>query len=160
MVVQRVVLPVAAVLAGVAALVYGAVYHRAPVAQQEIEEQVQEEEVSKTIRVPVPVVPGGGAGLSGWAGPGRNPGPGGEAQPSEGAAAADGAEAPPPGMAFITQTVKVLESVRRSVTVTKIHDVPEPAMIFDITVGGIAWGPGGLRRTYAPGEPPPSLCPT
>jgi hypothetical protein len=145
-IVQRVVVPAATVLAGIAAMVYGAMYHRAPVAQQEIEEQEVEEEVTKTIRVPVPVAPGAGSAPWGGVWSGQKPGPGGETAP--------------PGMAFVTQTVKVLETVRRPVQVTKTREVPEPAMIFEITVGGIAWSPHGLRRTYAPGEPPPSLCPT
>jgi hypothetical protein len=118
--VQRVVFPVAAVLAGIAAIVYGTMCHRAPVAQQEMEEQEQEEEVSETIQVPVPGAPGG----------------------------------------FITQSVKAWQPVKRQVEVTKIQQVPEPAIIREITVGGIAWGPAGLRRTYSLDEPPPSLCPT
>jgi len=128
MIIQRLVVPAVAALAGMAAIVCGAMYHRAPVSWQEVQEQEREEEVTKTIRVPVPFGPGGGS--SPW------------------------------GKSFITQKVKVIEKVKRPVLVTRVEDMPEPAMIREMTVGGIALGSGGLWRTYRPDEPPPLLCPS
>ena len=143
-IVQRVVLPVAAVLAGIAAVVYGAMYHRAPVANRR-PRAGGEEEVAKTIRVPVPVCRAAGSAPWGGAWSGQKPEPGGETAP--------------PGMAFVNQKVKVLEMVRRPVQVTQVRRCRSPPMIFEITVGGIAGCPhdcGGLTLRASP----PLLCPT
>jgi hypothetical protein len=151
MIVQRVVVPAAAVVAGIAALVYGMNYHAAPVAQQELEEREQEEQVTKTIRVPVPFAgrQEGGPGLFPW---GKRHGPSASAQADEGEA--------PPGMSFITEKVKVRELVKRQVPVMRVVSVLEPDIIREITVGGVLREEGQLRRTYTAGEPPPSLCPS
>jgi len=52
--------------------------------------------------------------------------------------------------------------------VSGIPDGPEPAadvaerqVVREVTIGGLERLPSGqLARTYAPGEPPPSFCPT
>ena len=103
-IVQRVIVPAAAVLAGIAALVYGAAYHATPVSQQELEEQSRQEAVTKTIRVPVP------QGVVGGSSPWGDPEP-----------EAGGPSAAPPGMGFITKKVQVMETVKRPVAVSKVY---------------------------------------
>jgi hypothetical protein len=169
-VVRRVVVPAAAMLAGIVAVFYGAKYHSAPVAQQDVEEQEQWEEVVKTIPFPTPfgrgeTPPPAGEPTPGGTGEGTvppdGPTPGGEPanpegpQPPQAPPWAAGPESQPPGIQ-VTETRKVT----RSVPVTTVHDVLEPELVREVTVGGVVLESGELRRTYSGGEPPPSLCPT
>jgi hypothetical protein len=157
--VQRVVLPVAVALIGVAAVVYGATRHFAQVTQRELVEKQVQEKVTRSIRIPVPV---GMAPSNPWDG-----GDGGQEQPSPGEGSASGAapddegqEVPPPGMTFQTVKQEFQETVTRSVPEIVVKDVREPDIIRDITVGGMVLKPEGLWRTYDPGGPPPLLCPS
>jgi len=68
---------------------------------------------------------------------------------------------PPPFMmqpgAFFPPPPPIVETVIRTDVVT--HQVPEPALIREVTFGGVTRADSGdLKRTYS--GKPPSLCPT
>jgi hypothetical protein len=148
--VQRAVVPLVLLAAGIVSAVYGAKHHVIPVDQE------HEEEVS--IPIPTPFGPGPG-GPEEQAFPGGPPEPGAppfsEGQPP-------GAEPPgepptdgppplwqPPGM-----SIKVIKKV----IVTT--DEPEPKIVREVSVGGVARVESGeIKRTYS-GNEGPALCPT
>jgi hypothetical protein len=71
--------------------------------------------------------------------------------PPEEAAGPEASEAPPapPGMKFETVTEKYVETLEE----------PEPTIVREVTVGGVALlANGHLKRTYS--GKPPALCPT
>jgi hypothetical protein len=177
---QRIVLPALAVLAGVAAVIHGAKYHSVPLAQTELEERDVEVERVKWITDLAPA--GFGSGDFPWGettpseAQGEQPAEPQGDQPLE----ADGQSPeetpaengemegppPPPGMKYVKRKVTYTETEKQEVTVTKVNEVLEPALVFEVTIGGVIRKPGDehaeLWRTYssAAGEAPPSLCPT
>lgn len=129
----RVVVPLTLLAGGVAALVYGGVYHAAAVSvEQEIEIDL----------APPPGVEPPGFGMPGEGFPPAEPGVDDPALAS-----------PPPWLAPPPELTKV----KQKVIVT--DDVPEWALIREVTFGGVTrLSSGVLWRTYT-GDPP-SLCPT
>jgi hypothetical protein len=178
LILQRIVLPAAAVLAGIGAVVYGTKYHSVPLAQTELEQR--DEEVAKVKSI-IDLAPAGfGSGGFSWGRstpnevqgdqPGEQesdqPGKDGDAAPADDWWTAEGLPPPPPGMKYVKRKVTFTETEKREVSVTKVNDVLEPTLVFEATIGGVMRKPGDehaeLWRTYnsAAGEAPPSLCPT
>ncbi len=141
-VIRRAIVPLLLLLAAAAAIQYGAAHHSVPVLVEEQEEV--------TIDVPNPFVPPGFGLDPNSSPPGMPPfGPQGFGDPSFGS--------PPFGPGpFGASPIK--EVVTRSIQTAK--DLPEPALIRDVTVGGVVrLASGQLKRTYS-GDQGPSLCPT
>ena len=152
LIVQRSVLPLLTVAAGIVMLVYGAAFRTAPVWREEMEDREVEQEVVKTNKIAVPIEMLGGPSAFGM--------PGAEAQPPGSEEPSDGGEVPPPGMKFVTEKMTVIETVTKPVRVTKTAAEPESWLMFAVTVGGVQRRENALWRTYGPNEEPPSLCPT
>ena len=126
-------LPALLAAAGVVLVIYGAMFHSAPVTEEQVAEV--------SIVVPTPFSPGP---------PGAGQVPPGTGPPLAGPLGFRN-QPPFPGPPILRKTV------RRKVLVTKNEF--EPVLMRDVTVGGLTLLPSGeLRRTYT-GQPP-SLCPT
>jgi hypothetical protein len=124
--VRRAVVPALLLIGGLAALLYGAMFHSAPV--------LEERETKTTIEVPAPLPPP----PLGENRPGAEPG-----LPGEG---------PLGGLPFVQQTVT------RTDQVTLVES--EPALMREVSVGGVVLLPSGqLKRTYS-GDKGPALCPS
>jgi hypothetical protein len=170
------IVPALVVIAGVAAVAYGALYHAVPVLRQELEERMVEEQVVKTIQIPVPVMPGDGEQPLGNppGGPGSPPGAGPwlptELQPGEkppagpappGQDSPPGGPPPPSGMRYITQSVTVTERTMKLVPVTNAVEELEPVLVRAVTVGDILRNESGqLGWTNGVQTEGPALCPT
>jgi hypothetical protein len=135
-IVQRALVPIVLVGAGIALVVYGAAYHTVEVAE--------EQEIEIEVEPPMPFgpeFPGDDPELGGP--PGFGP-PG--LEPPELAPPFPIVQPPPD---FAKRQVKVL--------VTEVER--EPVVIREVTIGGLVLlEPGTLERTYS--GKPPSLCPT
>jgi hypothetical protein len=138
---NRLAAPILLASGGLAAVVYGVVYHHV-----EVFEKTQ---VSKTIKIPVPFSPGGPiGGDSAFGEPGSSPGPFGDGPLSQ-------------QPAFVTKKVTAIEFVSKTES--------EPTLLRQMTVGGITLvrdpekeeadlEAGSLLQTYS-GDLP-ALCPT
>ncbi len=145
--VRRAIGPSLGLVAGVAALAYGLSKH----AERAFEEQTEEIEIAVSDFGP-PGMPPEFAGPPGmppeFAGP---PGmPGMESPP--------GFPGPPPGMLPFGPPPPRKQKVTQTTIVEKT--LLEPAIVRDVTIGGLVREPRGLRRTYSSSGPPPALCPT
>ncbi len=130
-IVQRALVPIVLVGAGIALVVYGAAYHTVTVAE--------EQEIEIEVEPPMPFGPEF---------PGDDPELGGPpgSEPPEFAPPFPMDQLPPD---LAKRKVKVL--------VTEVER--EPVVIWEVTIGGLALlEPGTLTRTYS--GKPPSLCPT
>jgi hypothetical protein len=143
---------------GVASLVYGAVYHSAPVERNVVETQVVQEEHEEMRELPFgQALPGVGPDGTAFPDPGIEPPPDGPAF------------GPPPGFPGAhAPKVKVIvvQPVEKKVIKPVVEYEPEPIVVFEVTRGGVELADSGtVRRTYGPtanGEQiePPSMCPT
>jgi hypothetical protein len=143
-VIQRAMLPVLLIAAGIGSVVYGAMHHTVPVVEE------REEEIDIAPPTPFgPEFPGEGPQMGGppeFGPPGFGPpgfGPPEFGPPGFG----------PPGFGPPSQLTK------RKVKILVSEDEREPAIIREVTIGGVVLlGPGKLKRTYS--GKAPSLCPT
>lgn len=133
MAVLRAVVPLVLLVGGIASLVYGVGHHSAVVSvEQEIE---------------IDLAPPPGVEPPGFGQPGEGFGP---SEPGFGDPALAG---PPPWLAPPPELSKVKQKVILS------EDASEPALIREVTFGGVTrLSSGVLWRTYT--GVPPSLCPT
>ena len=121
-IVRRAILPALLVIGGVASLIYGAIFHSAPV--------LEERETKTTIEIPMGFP--SEAPLGDAFSPGDTPFGG-----------------PPP---FVKQAVTRIDLV------TLVES--EPALMREVSVGGVVLlASGELKRTYS-GTKGPSLCPS
>ena len=150
-VILRSVLPMIVLLAGIAAVVYGAVYHSQPV--------TEEQEIEITLAPP----PGFGA-PPGF-GPPMDDGFGSPMDDGFGPPMDDGFGPPmddgfgDPGMAdpFGMPAPPFLEKIKETVIITEPES--EASLMREVSIGGITLlAEGILRRTYS-GDPP-LLCPS
>jgi hypothetical protein len=142
----------------VASLVYGAMYHTAPVERNTVEVQVVQEEHEEMRELPFgAALPGMPPDATVFPDPGMGPPPGG---PPFG---------PPPGFPGAQPPkVKVIvtQPVEKKVVKPVVENEPEPILVAEVTVGGVVLAESGmLKRTYGPTEsgeeiPRPTLCPT
>ncbi len=149
-IIGRAVLPVLLIAVGIASVIYGARHRAVPVVSRQLDVQVVEEEQEVTIPVPTPFAP----------------------VPPDGQPATDaGQPLPgPPGMELFPppppMKVKRIAYVVKKRVKEVTDDEPEPLLIQEVTVGGVALGDSGaLWRTYGPTEDGqqaarPSLCPS
>lgn len=138
-VIHRAILPVLLIGGGIASVVYGAMHHTVPVVEE------REEEIDIAPPTPFgPEFPGEGPELGGP--PGFGP-------PEFGAPGLGPPGFGPPGFGPPSELTK------RKVKIFVSEDEPEPAIIREVTIGGVVLlEPGKLKRTYS--GKPPSLCPT
>jgi hypothetical protein len=154
---RRIVLLILFLLAGLASLLYGAMFHAVSV----------QEEKEREISIAIPTLPGlgdmpfqqgGNAEArpseentvpSGDVDPFRTPPGGGVSAGNPFDSPAPPGPPPPPGMRFEKVTEKYLET----------SEEPEWSMVWEVTIGGVVrLANGQLKRTYS-GQPP-ALCPT
>jgi len=134
--IRRAIFPLLLLLGAVASIHYGAAYHSVPVLVE------QEEEVEIDVPNPFALPPG----LAPDSPLAQTP-PFGD--PSLG---------PPPFGPAPFEVPAIKQVVTRVTQTTK--EMPEPALIRDVTVGGVVrLASGELKRTYS-GDQGPSLCPT
>jgi len=142
---------------GVASWVYGGLYHTAPVERNTLLARMVQVEHEEERELPfgVPFSPAPPEG-SPFPDPGMGPSP-------------DGLGfAPPPFPGEPRRKVKVIvtSEVEKKFDRAVIEYEPEPILVAEVTVGGVAMTQSGIvRRTYGPrasGEdiPRPTLCPT
>jgi hypothetical protein len=135
-IIRRAIVPLLLFFGAVASIQYGAAYHSVPVSVEQVEE------VEIDVPDPFALQPG----LPPDSPFGQTPPFGG---PSLG---------PPPFLPAPFQSSGIKKVETRVTETTK--DLPEPALIRDVTVGGVVrLASGELKRTYS-GDRPPSLCPT
>jgi hypothetical protein len=145
-IILRAIVPLMLLVAGIVSAIYGVKHHTVEVVQE------HEEEIS--IPIPTPFAPGppGPDGQPFGEGP---PGPGGEpfaeGQPPGGEPPMDG---PPP---FWQPPPMFAKMIKKTIVTT---DEPEPKIIREVSVGGVALAESGeIKRTYS-GDEGPALCPT
>lgn len=141
---QRAIVPLVLLIAGIASTISGAKHHLIPVVQE------HEEEVS--IPMPTPFGPGPEGPL-----PPDGP-PGAPEPPSFAPGQMPGADMPPGGPPAFWQPPPALTKVIKKVIITT--DEPEPKIIREVSVGGLTLADSGeIKRTYT-GDEGPALCPT
>jgi len=135
-IIRRAIVPLLLLLGAVASIQVGAAHHSVPVLME------QEEEVEIDVPNPFALPPGFDPG-SAFA----QPPPFGD--PSLG----------PPPFGPAPFEAPAIKEIRTRVTQTT-KEMPEPALIREVTVGGVVrLASGELKRTYS-GDQGPSLCPT
>ncbi len=135
-VIRRAIVPLLLLLGAIASIWYGAASHSVPVLVE------QEEEVEIDVPDPFALPPGLPPDL-----------PFGQTPPFGDPSLGPPAFGPAP---FGVPGIKQVDT--RVIQTTK--EIPEPALIRDVTVGGVVrLASGQLKRTYR-GDRPPSLCPT
>ncbi len=138
-IIHRAILPGLLIAAGIASVVYGAMYHSVPVVEER-EEEIDVAPPPLDNFGPMeedPAMCGPGFPPMGEPGMGGPPGLG-----------------PPPGFAELPPHL-----AKEKVTIFVTEDEPEPTLIREVTVGGLAlFEAGKLKRTYS--GKIPSLCPT
>ncbi len=136
---SRAIPSVLVLAAGIASVVYGVGYHVAAVTEEkEVEFSVPAPPDFAATGFPAPDFPAPGFAPPGFAPPGMPP-------------------FGDPSMPGVSGMPPVMTKVKQKVIVTK--EVPELALIREVTFGGVALlDDGELRQTYS--GAPPSLCPT
>jgi hypothetical protein len=144
-VIQRAIVPLVLLAAGIGAAIYGARHHMVAVAEE------HEEEMS--IPIPTPFAPGP-PGPEGEPFPGGPPMPGGPPDAEGRGPGGPPMDMPPepwrPPQLFTKVIKKVIVTI----------DEPEPKVIREVSVGGLTLTASGeIQRTYS-GDEGPALCPT